>query len=129
MGKTSVKAAAEKITITVPALSTVVLKANQKIDKTDVKVGKITSDLDFLTGYYETKAAVTTKDLAKVTFFARTAKDQPWSSLGTDTNSPYMVYIDPLEFEGKKVEIKAEVINSKGALYELPSTTIDIPAP
>ena len=51
MGKTSIKASAEKVTITVPALSTVVLKANQKIDLTDVKVGKVSSELDFLTGY------------------------------------------------------------------------------
>jgi len=129
MGKTSINAAAEKVTITVPALSTVVLKANQKIDKTDVKVGKVTSELDFLTGYYETKAEVTTKDLAKVTFFIRTSADQPWSSLGTDTNSPYSVYVDPLDYEGKTVEIKAEAVNSKGAKYELPSTTILIPAP
>jgi alpha-amylase len=129
MGKSSFKAAGEKVTITVPALSTVVLKANQKIDKTEVKVGKISSKLDFLTGYYETKASVTTKDLAKVTFFSRTASDQQWSSLGTDTNFPYIVYVDPLEYEGKSVQIKAEVINSKGARYELPSTTIVIPAP
>jgi glycosidase len=129
MGKSSFKAAGEKVTITVPALSTVVLKANQKIDKTEVKVGKISSKLDFLTGYYETKASVTTKDLAKVTFFSRTASDLPWSSMGTDTNFPYIVYVDPLEYEGKSVQIKAEVINSKGARYELPSTTIVIPAP
>ncbi len=129
MGKTTVKAVAEKITITVPALSTVVLKANQKIDKTDVKVGKISSELDFLTGYYETKASVTTKDLAKVTFFIRTSAGQEWSSLGTDTNFPYSVYVDPLDYEGKTVEIKADAINSKGAKYELPSTTILIPAP
>lgn len=129
MGKTPIKAAGEKVTITVPALSTVVLKANQKIDRTEVKVGKISSKLDFLTGYYETKASVTTKDLAKVTFFSRTSSDQPWSSLGTDTNFPYIVYIDPLEYEGKSVQIKAEVTNSKGARYELPSTTIVVPAP
>ena len=129
MGKSSFKAAGEKVTITVPALSTVVLKANQKIDKTEVKVGKISSKLDFLTGYYETKASVTTKDLAKVTFFSRTASDQQWISLGTDTNFPYIVYVDPLEYEGKSVQIKAEVINSKGARYELPSTTIVIPTP
>jgi hypothetical protein len=129
MGKTTVKAMAEKITITVPALSTVVLKANQKIDKTDVKVGKISSELDFLTGYYETKAVITSKDLLKVTFFARTSADQQWSSLGTDTNFPYTVFVDPLDFEGKTVELKAEAINSKGAKYELPSTKIFIPAP
>ena len=129
MGKTSVKAAAEKITMTVPALSTVVLRANQKIDKTDVKIGKVSSSLDFLTGYYETKAAITTKDMLKVTFFSRTSSLQPWSSLGTDTNSPYSVYLDPIDLEGKKVEIKAEAVNSKGVRYELPSTTITIPAP
>ena len=129
MGKTSVKAAAEKITMTVPALSTVVLRANQKIDKTDVKIGKVSSSLDFLTGYYETKAAITTKDMLTVTFFSRTSSSQPWSSLGTDTNSPYSVYLDPIDLEGKKVEIKAEAVNSKGVRYELPSTTITIPAP
>ena len=129
MGKGSVKAVAEKITVTVPALSTVVLKSNQKIDKTDVKVGKISSKLDFLTGYYETKAVITSKDLLKVTFFARTSADQPWNSLGTDTNAPYSVYIDPLDFEGKTIEVKAQAINSKGAKYELPSISVVIPAP
>jgi len=129
MGKTSIKTAAEKVTITVPALSTVVIKANQRIDKTEVKVGKISSKLDFLTGYYETKASVTTKDLAQVTFYVRTSTDQPWSSLGTDTNSPYTVFVDPLDYEGTKIQIKAEVKNSKGAKYELPSTSVVIPAP
>jgi hypothetical protein len=129
MGKTNVKASGEKITITVPALSTVVLKANQKINLTDVKVGKISSELDFLTGYYETKAKVTTKDMAKVTFYIRTSNDQPWNSLGTDTNAPYSVFVDPLDYEGKQVEIKATAVNSKGVKYELPSTSILIPAP
>ena len=129
MGKSSFKAVGEKVSITVPALSTVVLKANKKIDKTDVKVGKISSELDFLSGYYETKASITTKDLLRVTFFIRASVDEPWISLGTDTNSPYSVFVDPLEFEGKKVQIKAEAVNSKGVKYELPSITFLIPAP
>ena len=119
----------EKVTVTVPALSTLVLKANKGIDKTAVKVGKITSEMDFLTGYYETKATITSQDLLRVTFYVRTSADQPWVSLGTDTNAPYSVYIDPMDYEGKKIEIRAEVLNSKGVKYELPSTTITIPAP
>jgi hypothetical protein len=119
----------EKVTVTVPALSTLVLKANKGIDKTSVKVGKITSKMDFLTGYYETKAAITSQDLLRVTFYYRTGADQPWMSLGTDTNAPYSVYIDPLDYEGKKIEIRAEAINSKGAKYELSSTTLSVPAP
>jgi len=129
LGKPAVANKSEVVTITVPALSTVVLKANKGIDKTDVKVGKLTSKIDFLTGYYETKAAVTSKDLLKVTFSARTAADKPWMSLGTDTNSPYIVYIDPLEFAEQKLELRAEVINSKGKKYELPYTSLTIPAP
>ena len=85
--------------------------------------------MDFLTGYYETKAAVTSKDLLKVTFFYRTSADQAWLSLGTDTNAPYTVYIDPLEFPSQKLELRAEVINSKGKKYELPYTSLTIPAP
>jgi len=119
----------ENVTMTVPALSTLVLKANKGIDKTSVKVGKITSEMDFLTGYYETKATIVSQDLLRVTFFCRTSANQPWVSLGTDTNAPYSVYIDPLEYEGKKIEIRAEALNSKGVRYELPSTTITIPAP
>jgi glycosidase len=128
MGDTKVSAAKEKVNLTVPALSTVVLKANKAIDKTAVKVGKITSEMDFLTGYYETKASVLSQDMVQVTFFGRTSSDQPWVSLGTDTNLPYSVYIDPLNFLGKKLQIRAEAINSKGVKYELPSTTVTIPA-
>jgi hypothetical protein len=129
LGKPTMSNKNEVVTITVPALSTVVLKANKAIDKTDVKIGKLTSKMDFLTGYYETKAAVTSKDLLKVTFFYRTSADQPWLSLGTDTNAPYTVYIDPLEFANQKLELRAEVINSKGKKYELPYSSIAIPAP
>ena len=128
MGNSKVATSKEKVTLSVPALSTVVLKANKVIDKTAVKVGKITSEMDFLTGYYETKASVVSQDMVKVTFFGRTSSDQPWTSLGTDTNAPYSVYIDPLNYLDKKLQIRADAINSKGAKYGLPITTITIPA-
>lgn len=129
LGKTGVKVAGDQVTLTVPPLSTVVMKANQRINRTDVKVGKISTKLDFLTGYYEIKAAVTSKDILKVAFLIRQSNEKPWFSLGNDTNSPYTVFIDPLEFEGKKVQIKAVVKNSKGREYETASTTLLIPAP
>jgi hypothetical protein len=129
LGSSKLAVKNEKLTVTVPALSTLVIKANKGIDKTSVKVGKITSEMDFLTGYYETKATITSQDLLRVTFYSRTSADQPWVSLGTDTNAPYSVYIDPLDYEGKKIEIRAEALNSKGIKYGLPSTTITIPVP
>jgi glycosidase len=129
LGKATVANKKEVVTITVPGLSTVVLKANKTIDKTEIKVGKITSSMDFLTGYYETKASVTSRDLLSTTFFCRTAADQPWISLGTDTNAPYIVYIDPSEYPNQNLEIRAQVVNSKGTSYELPHTSVTIAAP
>ena len=117
----------EKVTITVPALSTVVLKANRKPDKTNVKVCIITSKMDFLSGYFETKASITSNDLLKVTFYCRTASDKSWKSLGTDMNAPYSVYIDPLEYPGQRLELRASATNSRGVVYELPHATIKIP--
>ena len=129
LGTTKIAFSKEKVSFDVPALSTVVLKANKKIDKTDVKIGKITSEMDFLSGYYETKAAIKSNDLLKVTFYARTASNQPWILLGTDMNAPYSVYIDPLDYPGQTLELRASATNSKGTVYELPHTNVSISAP
>ncbi|CAB4539084.1 unannotated protein [freshwater metagenome] len=129
LGKVSMSNKKEVVTINVPALSTVVLKANKGIDQSDVKVGKITSAMDFLTGYYETKASVTSKDLLSVSFFARKNANESWISLGTDTSAPFSIYIDPLEYAGSTLELRAQASNSKGVTYELPHTTVTIAAP
>ncbi len=128
LGKSSAKFQNEIVTFSVPALSTVVLKANQKIDKTKFKIGKLRSTLDFLTGYYETKISVISSDILKVKFYGRTSMNQPWISFGTDINSPYSVYIDPLEFEGKTLQLRAEITNSRGEKLESSSSTISIPS-
>lgn len=129
LGATKVSSNKEKVSFNVPPLSTVVLKANKIIDKTNVKVGTITSKMDFLSGFFETKATITSSDLLKVTFYARTAPNQAWISLGTDMNAPYSVYIDPLDFPGESLELRASATNSKGEVFEIPSTKITIPAP
>lgn len=129
LGAAKPVAAKEKVTFTVPALSTVVLRANKKIDKTEVKIGKITSELDFLSGYFETKATITSQDLLKVSFYARSAVNSSWILLGTDLNAPYSVYIDPLDFPGEDLELRASVTNSKGVVYELPHASVSISAP
>ena len=129
LGKASPVAKKEKVSFIVPALSTVVIKANKHIDKTAVKVGKITSTMDFLSGFFETKAAITSNDLLSVSFFARTGTDAAWIPLGTDTGAPYSVFIDPLDFPDQNLELKAEAKNSKGIVFELPHTSVAIPAP
>ena len=129
LGASKVVAAKEKITFNVPALSTVVLRANKKIDKSEVIIGKISSELDFLTGYYETKAAITSRDLLKVSFYARSSVNPSWVLLGTDLSAPYSVFIDPLDFPNQDLELRVSVTNSKGVVYELPHATVSITAP
>ncbi|MDO8645160.1 MAG: alpha-amylase family glycosyl hydrolase [Candidatus Planktophila sp.] len=129
LGTSKAVVAKEKIAFTVPALSTVVLRANKKIDKSQVKVGKISSKLDFLSGYYETRATMTSRDLLKVSFYARSSVNPSWVLLGTDLNAPYSIFIDPLDFPSEDLELRASVTNSKGVMYELPHATVSITAP
>lgn len=128
LGTTRVTVTGAKLKFTVPALSAVVLKANKTINQVSVKVGTITTSQDDFTGYYQVTAGVTTSDLASVEFFSRPEGSTGWNSLGVDTNSPYSVFINPNDFLGQNLELKAIVTNSKGATFELPSTKLSIPA-
>lgn len=128
LGTTKVSASGAKVKFVVPALSAVVLKANRTINQFSVKVGVITTNQDDLTGYYQASAGVITSDLVSVEFFSRIGGGTSWDSLGVDTNSPYSVYINPKDFLGQNIEIKAIVTNSKGATFELPSTKLSIPS-
>ena len=128
LGKTTFTTRGSIVRMTVPALETVVLKANKLIDRTDVKVGKIKVKEDYLTGFFQATAGIATSDLLSVEFFYKSAKTPGQSSLGVDTNAPYSVFVDPQEHAGETLEIKAVATNSKGASFALPSTKITIPA-
>jgi glycosidase len=128
LGTTKVGVTGAKLRFKVPALTAVVLKANKPINQFAVKVGVIKTNQDDLTGYYQASAAVTTNDLVTVEFFSRLEGGATWDSLGVDTNSPYSVFINPQDFLGQNIELKAVVTNSKGASFELPSTKLSIPS-
>ena len=127
LGTTKITISGAKLKFAVPALSAIVLKANKTINQVSVKVSTITTNQDDLTGYYQATAGVTTRDLASVEFFSRVEGATNWDSQGVDTNSPYSVFINPKDFLGQTIEIKAVVTNSKGGTYELPSTKLTIP--
>ena len=129
LGSTKVGAVGPKLRFNVPALSAVVLKANKPINQVAVKIGVIKTGQDDLTGYYQVTAGVRTNDLACVEFFSRPQGAKGWDSLGVDTNAPYSVFINPNDFLGQNLELKAVVTNSKGASFELPSAKLSIPAP
>ena len=126
LGKTVVTTNQNKVSFTVPALSTVVLKANSPIDQFATKVTKLTTSFDDLTGFYKVKAGLTSKDFLSVEFFARNVGTSKWISQGVDTGSPYSIYLDPLDFPKKKIELRAVARNSKGENFVLPITKLTI---
>ena len=129
LGTTEVTTAQSKVSFTVPALSTIVLKANSTINQFDTKITKLSTSLDDLTGFYKVKAGVSSKDFLSVEFFARKVGSSKWVSQGVDTGAPYSIFIDPLDFPKKKIQLKATARNSKGESFVFPITGLTISSP
>lgn len=129
LGTTDVSTNQSKVSFTVPALSTIVLKANSPIDQFATKFTKLSTSMDDLTGFYKVKAGISSKDFLSVEFFARNAGSTKWISQGIDTGSPYSIFLDPIDFPKKRVEIRATAHNSKGESFVLPITKLTISAP
>jgi len=129
LGATEVTTNQNKVSFTVPALSTIVLKATSTINQFATKHTKLTTSVDDLTGFYKVKAGISSKDFLSIEFFARNAGSTKWVSQGVDTGSPYSIFIDPLDFPKKKVEIKATARNSKGDNFVFPIIKLTISAP
>ena len=129
LGTTVVTTNQNKVSFAVPALSTVVLKADSAINQFATKVSKLSTSVDDLTGFYKVKAGLSSKDFLSVEFFARNAGSSKWISQGVDTGSPYSVFLDPLDFPKKKIEVRAVARNSKGENFVLPITKLTITSP
>ena len=126
LGTTDVVTNQSKVTFTVPALSTVVLKANSPIDQFATKFTKLSTSMDDLTGFYKVKAGISSKDFLSVEFFARNAGSTKWISQGVDTGAPYSIFLDPIDFPKKRIEIRAIARNSKGESFVLPTAKLTI---
>jgi glycosidase len=126
LGTTDVTTNLNKITFTVPALSTIVLKANNAIDQFTTKTTKISTSVDDMTGFYKVKAGITSSDFLSVEFFVRIVGTTKWISQGVDTGAPYSIFIDPQEYPKKKLEIQAIARNSKGESFVLPIAKLTI---
>jgi hypothetical protein len=129
LGTADVTTSQNKVSFTVPALSTIVLKANNTINQFETKHTKLSTSLDDLTGFYKVKAGINSRDFLTVEFFARKAESTKWVSQGVDTGAPYSIYIDPLDFPKKKIQVKAIAHNSKGESFVFPITKLTLSTP
>ncbi|WP_221402232.1 pullulanase-type alpha-1,6-glucosidase [Actinoplanes lutulentus] len=108
-----------KITVTVPALSSVVLKADKSLGQStaapSVTITKPAAG-DSVPTRTELVAETTGDPLATVTFAAQVAGG-PWKLVGTADKAPYRVYHDLTGLAGgTEVRYKAVVRDSKGRL-------------
>ena len=129
LGTTKVEAKLNVLSFNVPALSTIVLKAGNTINQFVTKHTKLSTSVDDLTGFYKVKAGISSKDFLSVEFFARNVGSTKWLSQGVDTAAPYSIFIDPLDFPRKKIELRAIARNSKGENFAFPITRLTISAP
>jgi len=115
------KADAEgRVTVTVPALSTLVLRANERLERDDAA-----PSASFRTpvaggvvgGRAEIGVDVAAHDLHQVTLAYRPVGTSDWTVLGTDDNAPYRVFHDVREMpKGALLEYRAVVRDREGQL-------------
>ncbi|MET3430504.1 pullulanase-type alpha-1,6-glucosidase [Actinoplanes tereljensis] len=119
-GSTAIKSGADgKLTVTVPALSTVVLRADTPVAVPSAAPA-VTITSPAAGALVPTQAAITAQvtgdPLSTVTLAAQVG-DGPWQLVGTATKAPYTIYhdLDGLA-GGTTVRYKAVVRDSKGRL-------------
>jgi pullulanase-type alpha-1,6-glucosidase len=112
--------AAARLTVTVPPLSAVVLKAAAPVPAPAGAPGiTLTPPAagSAVKGSIEVGADVTGGGFDQVTFLAKPAGASAWQRLGTDDNAPYRVFYDVSGLPtGSTVELKAVVRDSAGHL-------------
>ncbi|MFE4634116.1 pullulanase-type alpha-1,6-glucosidase [Streptomyces sp. NPDC056773] len=108
--------AAGKLTVTLPALGSVVLQATTPAAKPTVKPAlTLKAPAPGATGTVELSAEVSGDPLGRVVFAAQTGTDR-WQVLGSADHAPYKVtqFIDPATPAGTPLRYKAVVVDSAG---------------
>jgi hypothetical protein len=113
--------AAGRLTVTVPARASIVLKADAVLPQpaapaVTVKVGK-----DYATGKYRLSAAVPGADPSTVTFVMRRRGAANWTTLGSDDARPFRVFIPPMR---GTVEVAAVVKDTTGQVASTPPSSM-----
>ncbi|MEV1116848.1 pullulanase-type alpha-1,6-glucosidase [Actinosynnema sp. NPDC049800] len=116
-----VNAEGGKVTVTVPALSALVLKSTGKIPSAaPTPALAVPATGTVLDDRVELRADGVTSPYAQATFAARVEGERDWQLLGTDDAAPYRVFADlaalPGAAVGKDVELRVVAKDAKGAL-------------
>jgi hypothetical protein len=103
------------VTLTVPAFEAVVLQSSAVMPVAKMTASALKARMDFLTGMLEVSAPLKSTGLNRVDFSVKAAGSTQWVNAGSDFNSPYRVYLSPIDYKyGSKVSIRATAFNIKG---------------
>ena len=108
--------AAGQLTVTLPARSTLVLKADSALPMPSAPSATLRVRKDVITGRYAAAATVPGADPSTVTFVMRRAGTRTWTQVGTDDARPFRVYVQPRKGAAASVEIAAVVKDTAGNL-------------
>ncbi|MFH9721773.1 pullulanase-type alpha-1,6-glucosidase [Streptomyces sp. NPDC017254] len=130
-GQGAVTAAHGKVTVTVPALSSLVLKADKPLPAPAAKPAvTLKAPAAGATGTVELTADVTGGGLNRVVFAAQTGNGR-WQTLGTADHAPYKVTQHVTAPAGTALRYKAVVVDSTGRTASATAATTagQVPAP
>ncbi|MDU0291974.1 pullulanase-type alpha-1,6-glucosidase [Saccharothrix longispora] len=110
-----------KVTVTVPALSALVLKGTGRLPSAAPAPTLVVPPAGtVLDDRVELRADGVTSPYAQATFAARVAGERDWQVIGTDDAAPYRVFADlaslPGAAVGKDVEVRVVAKDARGAL-------------
>lgn len=115
-GKSKVKVSGNQVTFTIPALTTVALKADRSPNLTDLKITSLKLEKDPGTGYSQLSAAIDSLDLVEVKFYSRVTGSTSWQLIGIDHNAPYSQFVPAGDAES--LDYKAVATTSSGQAVE-----------
>ena len=125
LGPAATSAANGRVTVTVPALSTLLLRAGSDLPRRGPAKATLTVKPDEISSLLRVSATASTPDPLSVTFAARRAGTRSWSRLGVDDSAPYAVYIDPRRYpKGDPVSLVAVVRASDGSVSTSPVLSV-----
>jgi hypothetical protein len=110
-------AANGRATITVPALSALLFRAEPELPRRGAPRLTLRAAADLFTNQTRLTATPATVDPLSVTFAVRRARASSWSRIAADDGAPYRAYLDPRAYRrGERVSVVAVARGSDGTI-------------
>jgi hypothetical protein len=125
-GSAAASAADGRVTLTVPPLSVLLLRANADLPKRGAAKATVRVKPDEISSLLRVSATASTLDPLSVAFAVRRSGASSWSRLGVDDSAPYAVYLDPHRYrKGERISLVAVVRASDGSVSTSPVLSVE----